>query len=549
MPVEPKRSKYSGAFAAHLLLCTGIGVGAYVGWRLFYFLTDDSFIAFRYVSNHMSGLGLVWNPPPFRPVEGYTSWLWVRLLERVWSLSGVRPPVAANYLSLAFGYGTLLLGYRLVARMNLPSPLSPYRSAFLALVMLGTITNRTFLAWLSSGLETSLFNFCFTLWVASALSPWENRESGWVFWLSLSAALTALTRPDGLLVLAGTILLLGTHGWRRGREPKRRLLWALPLMGPILHLWWRRSTYGEWLPNSYYAKYVEAWPESGLRYAASFLLEYAAWIWLCLAVFWLFRKPKLNLRALVVVAVLVTHFAYYSFVIGGDHFEYRVYSHLVLLLFISFLWLAARSGLRPSVVFLLFSVYIAGSWPLPWVHYGVTRGLHTREETYKMYRPIAGYFPLVFHPYAAAFDDLQRWLILHAVCLRHQEHKIYFETLVRQHPTREEGSRIGWEGRPVMAVGHVGVSGWTFPHVAIIDVAGLNDYFVARAPRRNASFRTMAHDRLAPREYIDCFRPNVFLVGAKALVKPRSVLLTDDDIVQCEASFLPGRGRFRNVDP
>jgi len=87
-----------------------IGALVFVGWRLFFFLTDDAFIAFRYVSNSMLGYGFVWNPPPFRPVEGYTSFLWVVLLRLVWSFTGVEPPVAANYLSLLCGYGTLFIG-------------------------------------------------------------------------------------------------------------------------------------------------------------------------------------------------------------------------------------------------------------------------------------------------------------------------------------------------------------------------------------------------------------------------------------------------------
>ena len=55
-------------------------LAAWAGWREFLFLTDDAFIAFRYASNSLRGFGLVWNPPPFAPVEGYTSFLWVVLL-------------------------------------------------------------------------------------------------------------------------------------------------------------------------------------------------------------------------------------------------------------------------------------------------------------------------------------------------------------------------------------------------------------------------------------------------------------------------------------
>ena len=103
------------------------------GWRLFAFLTDDAYIAFRTVHNHMAGHGWVWNPPPFRPVEGYTSFLWLVLLEAVWRLTGVEPPDSANVLSLGFGCATLLLAGWMVLRMRLPEPLERQRLAFLAL--------------------------------------------------------------------------------------------------------------------------------------------------------------------------------------------------------------------------------------------------------------------------------------------------------------------------------------------------------------------------------------------------------------------------------
>ncbi len=148
------RGKSLGLAAALVLLA----VATFLGWRLFYFLTDDAYIAFRYAANSLHGWGLTWNPPPFEPVEGYTSFLWVILLREVWRLTGVAPPVAANVLSLLFGYGTLFIGARLLLRMRFPEPFHKYKWLWLALALLGTVTNRTFLTWLSSGLETSMFN-------------------------------------------------------------------------------------------------------------------------------------------------------------------------------------------------------------------------------------------------------------------------------------------------------------------------------------------------------------------------------------------------------
>src|SRR5258708_25938771 len=94
-------------------------MGLYVGWRAFWFLTDDAFIAFRYVSNSRLGYGYVWNAPPFRPVEGYTSFLWVVLLDVVWRVTGSDPPSAANHLSLVFTYLNLLVAAFMLLRMRL----------------------------------------------------------------------------------------------------------------------------------------------------------------------------------------------------------------------------------------------------------------------------------------------------------------------------------------------------------------------------------------------------------------------------------------------
>ena len=51
---------------------------------------------------------------------------------------------------------------------------------------------------------------------------------------------------------------------------------------------------------------------------------------------------------------------------------------------------------------------------------------------------------------------------------------------------REEGARIRWEQRAVVALWTVGVVGWVLPEVAIIDRFGLNDRVIARAPPRHA---------------------------------------------------------------
>ena len=89
-----------------LCLSLAAGVGLYKGWQVFWFLTDDAYIAFRYVSNSVLGLGYVWNAAPFQPVEGYTSFLWVVILDLTWKVTGVEPPKSADTIAEPHNLGT-----------------------------------------------------------------------------------------------------------------------------------------------------------------------------------------------------------------------------------------------------------------------------------------------------------------------------------------------------------------------------------------------------------------------------------------------------------
>ena len=98
---------------------------------------------------------------------------------------------------------------------------------------------------------------------------------------------------------------LVSAGELRGARVRARQRW-LPLTVLVVAMFGLRlAYYGEWLPNTYHAKYVEAWPQSGWRYAASFILEYALWLPLGLAVWVLLaRRPRLGLPGLVVLALV-----------------------------------------------------------------------------------------------------------------------------------------------------------------------------------------------------------------------------------------------------
>ncbi len=540
------------------LIFLAAGILLYIGWKLFWFMTDDALIAFRYVSNSILGHCYVWNPPPFRPVEGYTSFLWVVLLDIIWRVFNLKPPEVVNYLSLVFSYLTLAVVALAVMRLKLLSALEKWRPLFLFLVLLGTVSNRTFLAWTSSGMETAMFNFFFVLW--TLLAFWDkNRGKGWVLTWTTLAALTYLSRPDGLLTVLFTLVFLLYDRWRQKTFSAKWLLPVSPLMLVALHLGWRRYFYGEWLPNTYYAKVVARWPEAGVRYLASFVLEYALWVWIFLAIVWIFRRSKtvpakpasrknprsgtgskwvqsfLSSPSKLALTALFVHLTYYTFIIGGDHFEYRVYSYLIPLVFVSYLWLQNELGLAPKKAAALFGLFILFSWPIPWVHWQLTRHYVTRDETHVLVAPVGDRFPLFLRWYAEPFDDLQRWLISRHICMRHQEHKVFYEYHRNAYPPREKGEQIRPGGYPILASGTVGVPGWVLPHVAILDQYGLNDYVIARSPYRR-QHRLMAHDRFPPPGYVESFSPNLFVESPGRMgTRKRERELTADYIIANEA--------------
>ncbi|MBD3179173.1 MAG: hypothetical protein GF417_05990, partial [Candidatus Latescibacteria bacterium] len=496
------------------------------GWRIFWFISDDAFISFRYISNSMLGYGYVWNPPPFRPVEGYTNFLWMVLLELIWRVFGVEPPVSVNYISLAFTFLALVLAALFCLRMKWSGQLRSYRVYLVGLMMAWLIANRTILAWSSSGLETAFFNFLFILWIYLVL--FGKIEDGWRgAQIILAAVAIYLTRPDGILILVASFAILLEVRLRKGPALSEKLmLSASPAVIVLLHLIWRRTKYGEWLPNTYYAKYTGIWPESGIRYLFSFILEYALWIWIAAGVWlvikrirerklagetpspkWRYRSYKLH----IVIAALVVHTLYYTLVIGGDHFEYRVYSHLLYLIVISFIWMLNSLEIRKTAALVLMTVFLLFSLPVPWSHWAHTRDLDTREQTHKLRANLHQRWPEPLDRYVKLFDDMQHWLIDHYVCVRHQEHKINYEFIESIFPSRKRGLSIAPEGYPVFPFPAVGLASWVLPHVNIIDLHGLNDYVIARNPRSVSSFRMMAHDRTAPEGYIRGFLPNVRL--------------------------------------
>jgi len=158
-----------------------------------WFLCDDAFISFRYARNLLEGHGLVFNPGEY--VEGYTNFLWILELAAIWKGLGIPPEQAAPWLSVTCTIGVLAaLG---VWCARLPALRQRWLVAWMAFGLL--CASATFAVWTSGGgLETRQFTL-FIVVAVVCLSLWRNNRLGLAV-ASLSLALAALTRPEGLLI-------------------------------------------------------------------------------------------------------------------------------------------------------------------------------------------------------------------------------------------------------------------------------------------------------------------------------------------------------------
>lgn len=464
-------------------------VAVLVGACQLEFLCDDAYIAFRYVSNAHDGHGLVWNRAPFEPVEGYTSYLWVVILWATWSWLGIAPPVAANWLSMGCGVLLMVSVFAFVWRRMRSPERWPAGATLLALLLLAS--NRTFLQWLTSGLETALFNLLFAVWVLLGCRSPKRQDTAWLWQWSLVAALSSLARPDGLLFACASVTLGVWDLCRRQRSWRSVLIGLSPLLLTVSHLVWRFATYGEWLPNTYYAKVVEAWPEAGLRYLAAFSVENGLWLWAALCAAWLINRLYVlradafaaifrHLPKTAVISATVVHVGNYILIVGGDHFEYRVLSHLMPLLAVSSVamtvTLTHRSWLRVGTLLLLLLFGSVG-----WAHLAWT---WQNPPAVPFPQQIAHKAPAWARPLTNWFDRNQAWLQYQYIGVRCPQHAVTLDKLRLLLPERKR-MEVNERDLPLLKTPAAGIPGWTMPDCAVLDLLGLNDWVGARTPPTN----------------------------------------------------------------
>ena len=515
-----------GSRPIHLLLCLPwlalLGYLTHVTW----FLTDDAFISFRYARNLVEGHGLVHNLGEY--VEGYSNFLWVLELAALWGVFGLRPEHSAPWLSVVCTVGTLAAMLGWVARL----PGLPQRR-LVAWMAVGLVcSSATFAVWTSGGgLETRQFTLFVVLAVVGLTLYPENRRV--LVGVSLSLAAAALTRPEGPLFAACCF------GWYVGQRRVGTGRWwpgwrdAVALVTPFVllvagHYLWRYGYYGEWLPNTYYAKYVRPWYEMGVRYLAAAAVETGPYLLLPLALLTCVRDWRAR-RSLVFVLPLFCiglHMGYVARV-GGDHFAYRPLDVYWPLLAVPAavgivhlgLWTSAAVGrVRPFAawpwvaeprtyaLFLFLPVLVySGALQATLLFEEAKIDKYSNKIHFELSEGNAGWLLTVpgMLPLTTISNGLRRRLVKHSVGLRWVEFREHSNMRIRRWRPYEDMKRDIVPGDAVWAMATVGIPPYYLPDTTIIDTLGLTDATVAHNPVTHPNhLRQIAHDRNPPLGYL-----------------------------------------------
>ena len=551
---------------------------ALLAWltSLSWFLTDDAFISFRYVRNLLNGHGLVFNVG--ERVEGYSNFLWILELAAVWRILDIPPERAAPWLSALFTAGTLALMLWWIARL----PRLRMRGLVSWMALALVCSSATFAVWTSGGgLETRQFTF-FVAAAVVCLSLYRNRRWG-LLAASLSLALASLTRPEGPLIAACCFAWFGTlqlpdalNGLRRASEPQgigvtdaivamaKRIDWRglLCLIAPFVlivgaHFLFRYAYYGEWLPNTYYAKHIQPWYEAGFKYLWAAALETGLYLLLPLAWYAMrqrWRAARDGSYALILL-IVAAHMLFLAR-LGGDLYEFRPLDLYWPLLAVPAAegmarlgaWIAdklrqarttiQRGQLRLSTdsaqahsaspiwasllcTLLLFVPALFYANAIQWAilfevekidKYVWATHIELDEQNAGWLLAAPGMKALT-----AVSNDLRGGIIRQFIGERFAEHREFTNWMIRQYQPYENMERGIIPDDAVMPGYSIGVLFYYLPELTAIDIHGLIDITVARTPpiHKSNSKRKIAHDRLPPPGYLQERGVNILIHGAE----------------------------------
>lgn len=359
--------KYPSSIIAIVVVALGFVAAYSVRWYC-----DDIFITLRYADQFLAGNGFVYNAG--ERVEGYTHFLWLLLLTAV-RAAGVDPVGAAVGVGLAAYLGTILVFLLISHRMGRPGG-----RVVIPFTALALVANYECNVWATSGLET----FFFTLLLSLAFFAYFFTRARRSLRTVLSATfliLATMTRPDGALLYALAGLFVAVAALRRGNGPAGALrevtLYALPLVVIYApYVVWKVDYYGDFFPNTYYAKSAGLpYYSQGFFYLWLYLRAHPTSILFVLSIPVLVaafaagergrkrEETRVTNAALVALAGVVVYLVFFVARVGGDFMYARFVVPMLPFLYWLIEWslrrMLGRRRLVRAAVFVLLALMIA----------------------------------------------------------------------------------------------------------------------------------------------------------------------------------------------
>lgn len=447
-PTHPALRRVTSTLSARLLFwLLLIAAVAFMAWLAVY-QVDDAFILYRYVRNIALGHGIVFNLG--ERVEGVSCFLWTMALVPFAAL-GLDLPKVAPVLTAVCGLAVLSLVAKRSAEVDGRSTLTP--TDLIGPVLLAFTPS--FAYWAVGALETVPYALALTLAVSDfgreMRTSFDSRGRRSAIWLGIAS----LIRPETPLIVAA----FGAYRAVRPAERAsfiRRVLeafrWGLVVAAFFVpFLLFRRFYFGEWLPNTYFAKMgspLGARIGGGRRYlqqfvtslfpsmgATGFWVTVAAFILLVVLAWFAMRQSRLHPEALLIAALCLA-----TVIEGGD---WMVLNRLFV-------------PVLPSVAIVVGAAIVrwmsrgrwaaAGSWTIVGcvVLSSLISAARVRDGGQGLAVNAAGY--------RTAHVDIARYL--------------------------HENGRPG----DAVALMDIGMIGWYAPDLNVIDITGLTDHAIARAP-------------------------------------------------------------------
>ncbi len=239
-PGLPPAGRLRGLLPAALLSAILFAAWA---WYFAVYRVDDAYIVYRYAENLAAGRGFVFNAG--ERVEGVSCFLWTLLLA-VAARCGLPLPRVAPLLSFAAGLAVLLLLPGTIARAR--GRPRPDGWDLCAAALVGA--HPGFAYWSVGALETMPYTLLVLLALRTSLGAGPGRVGAGS---AVFAGLAMWIRPEAPLLAAGLAADRGLAAGRRwARDAASWAAIAAAVFAPLLLF--RVLYFGDWLPNTYYAK-------------------------------------------------------------------------------------------------------------------------------------------------------------------------------------------------------------------------------------------------------------------------------------------------------